>query len=218
MALSSKSWNTAILEVARVVNGQDDDDQLEIAAGYISDAIKDWNARRRWKFLLDTASITLTTGVSTFYLPSGFKAPYSAYLVNRQKHLKWLSNREYIDKEIQFLTGDSLYYMSASPSNSLDRLSIVPAPPESDTLKLHYYRRMNSTVGTAETLDIPAEWEGFILSHAKEMMVADKGPTEKLQYWQMVAERGYKTAIDEDEDMPDTGVGFQLDLAALGSY
>lgn len=212
---SGKTWDTAAREVAGVVNGKDDPDIIALAKTYISEAIKDWNARRRWKCLLVQTTISVGPSATDYSLPTEFKKAYACYLPTAQVWLQNLDERLYIQTGGPWQSGWTGHYRLSNVSGN-GTITLGPSAPSADTLYLWYYRRMSSTPGTIETLDVPQDWDQYILSQAKATLIADKGPTEKLAYWQGKAEVGFKIAVAEDEDNPDADPGFTIDLAAFG--
>ena len=215
---STLSWANAALKVARVVNGQDDNDQIAIATEHISDVFKKWNAKRRWKFLLTKTPasgigvITTTPGTATYELPDLYKKSYADYLVTSERWLKNTNEQEYIRSggPAALQNTPTTYQLGNAAGTGLITLS--PPPSVAEVLIVWYYRRMAEiyTTTSAETLDILADYEGFLLDEARARMIAEKGPTDKLDYWNAKGGEGFALAALDDEELPDLDIAFTL--------
>jgi len=215
---STLSWADAALRVARVVNGQDDTDQVAIATEHISDVFKKWNAKRRWKFLLTTTPasgtgvITTVLGTATYELPDLYKKSYAAYLVTSKRWLKNINEQEYIRSGGPAASNATpgTYQLGNAAGTGLITLS--PPPSVAEVLRVWYYRRMAEryTSVTTEKLDILADYEGFLLDEARARMIAEKGPTDKLEYWNAKGGEGFALAALDDEELPDLDIAFTL--------
>jgi hypothetical protein len=196
-AFSSRTWDTAARLVASVVNGQEDPDDLQRAREFISDALKEWN-KRTWNFLLTgPETLSLTTATKTYNLGASVKKPYCAYLVGADRWIGHVPREEYLAQLKQNTLVEqglaySLYNISANAVVEIN-------PSTTDSLLVWYWRKMATTGTGHATLDILDDYDGYLLASAKAMMLADKGPNEKMQFWMQKAAEGYIAAIADDE-------------------
>ncbi len=86
--MSNLTWSAAARLVAGAISLASQPDALAAAHDAISETIQDWDTRRDWRYTQIVApDITIATADTGFSLPTGFKKPYVAYLVNSKRPL-----------------------------------------------------------------------------------------------------------------------------------
>jgi hypothetical protein len=92
------------------------------------------------------------------------------------------------------------------------KIRLLPPPAASDSLQLRYYRRMTipTTTATAEAIDIPQDYEGYLIAWAKWHFLVDKseGRSEQATVWLSMANEGITTMMKDQTRIPDEDLGF----------
>lgn len=207
--MSTITWGQAKGQVAQVVGGQNDPEVLEAAEAQITAVFQDWNTSRNWQFLQTLApDIAITSGTSSYDLPAPFKKPYAALLVTASRPLYYLTRRQYnlIDPD-QSATQPSHYTLFNVGTTG--QIELIPPNGVNDTLRVWYYRLMSEGPTTdGDTLDVLGRYTNYLLDGARARLLALRGPTEKLPFWQQAASRGFMMAQADDEGIPDENTGF----------
>lgn len=151
------------------------------------------------------------TAVRDLYdLPTDWKQAYSVRLLGAKTTLYPAIRRVY-DRSL----GDE--FASSSPSSydifgvgQYSKIRLLPPPSGSDTLLLRYYRRMatQSVSATAQTLDIPLDYDQYLIAWAKWHFLTDKGENYQAQSrtWLAFAQEGLVTMLREQTALPDQDV------------
>ncbi len=207
--MSELTWTSAIARVAGSVSLKSAGDAQAAAKDALIETLQDWDTRRDWKFTQVVApDISLTPGTESVDLPSAFKKPYAAYLVNSRRPL-WYAERGnwhraapgYVDQSIPF-------WYTLFNNLSTGKADLFPICGITDTLVLLYYRPLTYEDSDNAALDIPRRWESYILHGAKALLNLGKG-TQKADHYFALYEAGIKRAKEDDQRVPDQFVSFQ---------
>lgn len=154
-----------VTEVARVVGGQDENEIRGQALDCLNRTRKHLNTMD-WRFLKTNASnITLVASTATYSLPTDFKSPsYARLLDTNGKQDKEL---RYVPDEVlthwvadQESTGQPVYY-SLRNSYADGLITVYPVPGSSEastwTLDVEYYKRLPIISDDSTAIDVPEE-------------------------------------------------------------
>jgi hypothetical protein len=147
-----------------------------------------------------------------YELPTDYKDLYSARLLTSQKALRPVGRRMY-DRSVgneQQTTTSMLYDLFMV--GGAGRIRILPPPAQADILLMRYYRRLTipTTTATADAIDIPQDYEGYLMAWAKWHFLVDKseGRGDQLQTWHTLGEEGLKVMLADQTDLPDQDLMF----------
>lgn len=157
--------NKHVTEVARVVGGEDKDSIRSQALDCINRVV-DRLSRRDWRFLKTTASpITLVANTQTYTLPTTFKSPSFARLLDASSKPDhdliyqddaWWSHSQ-PDQES---TGQPKYYLLRNQFGD-GLVSLYPVPDSSAatswTLSVEYFKRFPKVTDDATEVSVPQE-------------------------------------------------------------
>ena len=145
-------------------------------------------------------------------LPTDYKNLYSARLLASPQALRPVGRRLY-DRSVgseQQASTPALYDLFMVGGTG--RIRILPPPAAAETLLIRYYRRLTipTTTATAEAIDIPQDYENYLLADAKWRFLLDKseGRGEQLTTWHTLADEGLKVMLADETDLPDEDLMF----------
>ena len=143
-----------------------------------------------------------------FYdLPTAWKQPYSVRLLAAQYTLRPIGRRHYdrsVTSEFVF-AGTPLYY-DIFALGTKGKIRLLRPPASTDRMQLRYYRRMDPTV---DPLDIPAQYDPYLIAWAKWHLLTDKGErTERANEWKQFANEGMLQMLKESTRQPDEDLTF----------
>jgi hypothetical protein len=159
-----------------------------------------------------TAVVTASFVRDMYDLPSAWKAPYTVRLYGNNSTLRPYRRRFY-DRSVsdEFTTSTPLGY-DVFTIGGKGKIRLLPPPASSDTLQLRYYRRMTVASGVSDgtSLDIPQDYEPYLIAWAKWHFLMDKGEGrgEQGQTWLAFAEGGIKQMMSDQTRQPDEDLGF----------
>jgi hypothetical protein len=157
--------NDHVTQVARVVGGED---KMSIRAQALDciNRVVDRLSRRDWRFLKTTASaITLVNGTKTYTLPTAFKSPSYARLLDTggvpDHDLVYVDDAWWShSQEDQENTGQPLYYLLRNAFGD-GLVTVFPTPDTSAatnwTLSVEYFKRFPKVTDDATEIAIPEE-------------------------------------------------------------
>jgi hypothetical protein len=153
------------------------------------------------------------TAQRAFYdLPSDFKVEYSVQLLNSNRTLQQVRRRARVRGQDQENVASTPSWYDIYSVGQKGKIRLVPDPGGSDTLQLGYYRRMavGSASGDSTTLDIPIDYEPYVIAWGKWHYLIDKseGRSDQATTWLALATEGIKTMIADQTNHPDEGLGF----------
>lgn len=155
-------------------------------------------------------SLTVTSTRDMYDLPSDWKAVYDIKLYVSQRSLR-LVRRRLWDRMVlnEFDTSTPLWY-DIFPIGGRGKLRLLTPPQSADTMMMRYYRRMAVSSATAAGLDIPQDYELYLLSWAKWHFLVDKaeGRAEQATQWLTLADTGLKSMIGDQAQIPDEDLAF----------
>jgi hypothetical protein len=159
--------------------------------------------------LISTANVgySITANRDQYDLPSDWKQPYSIRMLAAQYTLRPIGRRHYdrsVTSEFVF-AGTPLYY-DIFNMGTKGKIRVLRPPANTDRMQLRYYRRMMST---ASPLDIPAQYEPYLIAFAKWHFLNDKGDMmERSNNWLSFATDGLKQMLKESTRQPDEDLMF----------
>ena len=202
---STITYSQAQSRVAESV-GASSTNELARALYAIQAAFQHWNNKFNWPFLAATASASVVAGTADYSLPSNFKSIYGAKLTTINRQLAYLPRRQY-DRAVwnQTAGGDPSHYSLFLAGLDEGKITLIPTPGSADTLSLKYFRRMTIPPSAGATaIDIPQDYESYVLALAKALYLIDKGAEEsKWGFWKAYAEEGMAFAKGSDTRIPD---------------
>ena len=153
------------------------------------------------------------TAVRDMYdLPSDFKAIYSVRTLGNNTALRQ-ANRRFYDRNIineqatSTPAGYDLFMIGGA-----GKIRVVPPPANTDTMQVRYYRRMYvpTATGDTTTLDIPQDYEPYLIAWAKWHFLVDKGDgrLEQGKTWFTLGEQGLTMMVKEQNRKPDESLMF----------
>ncbi len=150
--------------------------------------------------------VLTATAIRDFYdLPSDWKSVYSVRMYATRNTLRPVRRRTY-DRSIgdEFIVSIPQWY-DIYGIGAKGKLRLLPAPAASDVLGYRYYRRMTVSTATAATLDIPQDYEPYLIAWAKWHFLVDKseGRGDQANIWLSLANEGIKTMIADQTRIPD---------------
>lgn len=165
-----------------------------------------------------TLSVAATTSVNPnsltfsrrdYALPAGFKYMYNARLVDNPRILYPIDTRLYDRVRFDQTGASTPTHYSLYPKGTDGKLRLLPTPAAADTLVLKYYRKSDKPSAGSDILDIPIDYEFYIIGLAKAFFLADKGGEEARQkFWWDYAMSGLRQARADDNRAPDGDEGF----------
>lgn len=153
-------------------------------------------------------SISATAVRDLYDLPADYKAPYSASLLSTSPGILTLIRRRFYDRS-------TFTPFSPSTPGAYDifmigakgKVRLLQPPSSADLLQLRYYRRMTvpTTSATADALDIPQDYEPYLIAWAKWHFLIDKGEgrSEQAQTWLSLSQEGLVTMLRDQTRVPD---------------
>lgn len=157
-----------------------------------------------------TVSATFTRDM--YDLPSDTKAVYDARLLNSMLTLRPVGRRFY-DRSItdeQSSSTTELYDLYLMGQRG--KIRILGPPSSADVLQVRYYRRMTipTTTATADAVDIPQDYEQYLIAWAKWHFLVDKGEGrgDQAKTWFSLAQEGIVTMLRDQTRNPDEDLTF----------
>jgi len=150
---------------------------------------------------------TITVLRDLYDLPSDFKAEYSVRLLGSQRVLRSTRQRQLgrARASEQDTASPVIYDDFLVGAKGKMRLARIPAA--TDTMLFRYYRRMAvpSASGATEALDIPQDYELYLIAWAKWHYLTDKAnaKADQAQVWIALANEGIKTMLADQTRRPD---------------
>lgn len=159
-----------------------------------------------------TATAAVTAQRDMYDLPSDWKAPYTARLLNAKIDLRY-QNRRIIDRRAaNEQDGSTPYWYDLFMVGSRGKLRLLKPPVASDILQLRYYRQMAHATATSDAtaLDITDAYEPYLIAWAKWHFLTDKGEgrLEQGKIWYALAQEGLATMLKDQTQIPDEGLQF----------
>lgn len=175
-------------------------------AGYaIQAAFQDWNNDEAWNFLRVVATdITVVAGTADYSLPTDFKYIYTARLTGNARPLMPLPQKLYDLTVWTSQAGTPIYFNLFKAGMDTMQITLIPTPDVSDTLSIKYHRSLAIPSADADILDIPVDYESYLLAQSKYLYLLDKGSefAPQLQGWKDFYESGKRKAIAAETRRP----------------
>lgn len=160
------------------------------------------------------SGVYTATGIRDFYAaPADFRKPYSLRSLGQGVWLPLIRRRGYgrAISDSEFAPGTPLGY-DIAPIAAKGKLRLLPPPSAADVLELDYHRRLTLASATADgtTLDMPIDYEPFVIAYAKWHFIVDKseGRGDQMTTWLTFAENGLRTMLSDQARQPDEDLGF----------
>ena len=158
-----------------------------------------------------TSQVVAITAVRDIYdFPSDYKAIYSVRLLSAQRTLRLLRRRLYDRSVTDEFLESTPYNYDLSLAGNRGKIRIIPPPSAGDTMIARYYRRMTVSTATGDTLDIPQDYDDYLVAYGKWHFLTDKaeGRGEQAGVWLQVANEGLLRMQAEQTRIPDEDLGF----------
>lgn len=201
------------------------DDWL-LGSGFAAGVRVSATAASAFGFTLATTGMTGTavvsvTGNRDFYaLPSDWKAAYSVRLLNSPKPLYPVNRRIYDRSGYDQYVASTPEWYDTFQDQARGKIRLVPSPNASDVLELRYHRAMATASASASTatLDIPSDYEPYLIAWAKWHFLTDKGPERaaQAQVWHALGVEGLAVMLRDQQNQPDEAIGFTPGAAMDG--
>lgn len=162
--------------------------------------------------LVGTSTVSAEASRDMYDLPSDFKAIYSVRTLNNNTTLRQ-ANRRFYDRSVTNEQDSSTPYgYDLFMIGGLGKLRLLPPPSQTDVLQVRYYRRMYipTATGDSTTLDIPQDYEPYLIAWAKWHFLVDKGDgrLEQGKTWFQLGEQGLTMMVKEQNRKPDEDLMF----------
>lgn len=158
--------------------------------------------------------VVTATGARDFYsVPSNFRVVHSVRTLSNGAVL-WLYRRRAYDRSIstQEYTAGTVQGYDISQISTRGKLRLLPPPATADVLELRYFRRMATatSVSDSATLDIPQDFEPFLIAWSKFYLITDKaeGRGDQAQTWLTFANEGISRMLSDQARQPDEDLRF----------
>jgi hypothetical protein len=169
--------------------------------------------------LTGTASVNVTATRDMYDLPSDWKAPYSLRLLSSNTPLRYVQRRS-VDRTAESEQSGGAYGYDLMLVGAKGKVRLLRTPEASDVLQVRYHRNMATAAATATStpLDIPDNYETYLMAWAKWHFLTDKGEERKSQAttWLSLAENGLTTMLKDQTNIPDEALGFTPGHAQAG--
>lgn len=183
------SGSSLVSSVATIVGGVDENTVRAQALDCLN-RVRTLMNKRDWKYTKTTASpITLVAGTSTYTLPSAFKRPSFARLLDTNSKPDadlvyqddaWL-NHQFPDQES---TGKPVYYLLRNTYDD-GSITVFPTPTAGDvtswTLSVEYFGRMTTITDDITPIDLPEEVSDVLVLGAQYCICKERGDIAKAQ-------------------------------------
>lgn len=198
-----------LAEVGSFIDAPDDADAVVVQTAAINDAIRRLDSRDWWWTLMQT-SVTLTTNLQTYPLPTDFKAPRALLLLSSSGavngRIGYLDPKT-ADSEVAewgvVSPGDPCFYTVLNSHESDQDDILFDVPPSSGFVSLHptarfrYFRRTARLSTGSDTLDAPSEVERFVIWHACGYVATRYAP-DKVRMAQEFEERAWRDLLADE--------------------
>lgn len=145
-------------------------------------------------------------------LPSDYKAMYSVRTLANNTVMTQVGRRLYDRVVANEQTTSTPVWYDLYMVGSVGKIRLLPPPNSADTLLMRYYRRMAVATSTADatTLDIPQDYEPYLIAWAKWHFLVDKGDgrLEQGKTWFTLGEQGLTMMVKEQNRKPDESLMF----------
>lgn len=214
------SLNEAARRVARVIGGPNDLDVLDESEDAIIAALEDLNVAWDWDFLRKTTTVSITSGTRDYALPTDCRSIYHVRLASGIS-LSPMRERDYRRATASSIEGTPFAYNvfpsttveDLDPQHTRQNIRFIPTPAASDTATILYYRRTLTVTQLGYTIDLPRQYQHWVIYQAKAMVLADHGGEfDRAAFWQRKADRQLQLMKWDDQNrLTDEVVGFQTE-------
>lgn len=148
----------------------------------------------------------------SYDLPSSWKATYSLRMLGSDRALTYIGRRLYDRSSTNDPTSGAPEAYDLFNSYGRGKIRLLPAPSDTNVFLHRYLRSMAlaSASGVTAALDIPEDYESYVIAWAKWHFLTDKGEGKKEQAttWVNLASEGLKTMLMEQNALPDEDLAF----------
>jgi hypothetical protein len=159
-----------------------------------------------------TATMPVTATRDMYDLPSDYKAVYTCRLLSSNTPLRYVQRRGVDRGNVSEQAMQDTYGYDLLMVGSKGKIRLLTPPAGADVLQVRYHRNMatGSASASTTTLDIPDNYEPYLMAWAKWHFLTDKGEERKMQAttWLSLAEDGLKTMLKDQTNIPDEELGF----------
>jgi hypothetical protein len=160
-----------------------------------------------------TAAASGTANRDFYDVPSDWKVTYSLRWLSGNRWLKPAQRRPY-DRLVadEYNTGSPMAYDNFMILTK-GKVRILPSPSEAGVMQLRYHRAIAQGTAVAETtvLDVPADYDDYLVAYGKWHFLVDKGESrgDQATTWLSVSQEGIKTMLADQTNQPDEDLQFQ---------
>lgn len=162
--------------------------------------------------MVGTAAITVTANRDCYALPFNWKSMYSVRLLNSPGPLYPINRRSYDRSSYDQYTASTPQWYDTFQAQQRSKVRLIPSPNASEVLEIRCHRAMATASASAvtTTLDIPSDYEGYLISWAKWHFLTDKGPERRAQAetWHALGVEGLAVMLRDQQNQPDEAPGF----------
>jgi hypothetical protein len=158
-------------------------------------------------------TITASGNRDMYALPSDWKMEYSARLLGSSP--RWLRDirRRAYDRSVSNEQDQAVpMAYDTSTVGGKGKVRLLRPPAAADVLQLRYYRRMTVPTASAatEVLDIPEDYENFLIAWSKWHYLTDRGDgrADQANVWLGLATEGIKVMLADQVRKPDEDLMF----------
>lgn len=150
---------------------------------------------------------TITVLRDLYDLPGDFKAEYSVRLLGSQRVLRSTRQRQLGRARVSEQDTSTPVVYDDFLVGAKGKMRLARIPAATDTMLFRYYRRMDvpSASGVTAALDIPQDYELYLIAWAKWHYLTDKAnaKADQAQVWIGLAQEGIKTMLADQTRRPD---------------
>ena len=175
-----------------------------------------------------TAGVTVVSAGITrdsYDLPTDWKKSYSVRLLASNRVVRYVGRRLYDRSTTNEQQTSTTCMYDLFTSGGKGKIRLLPPPNGADVLLMRYYRRITvaTASGDSTVLEIPQDYEPYLIAWAKWHFLVDKGEGrgEQMKTWFVMAQEGLKTMMQDQTKNPDEDLGFipgHYFYGTLGDY
>jgi len=211
----------AARRVARVLGGPDDPDILDESEDAVLEAIEDLNVAWDWDFLRKTTTVSVVSGTADYDLPDDLRAIYAVRLASAARPIYPFRQRDYERMSATPESGTPVGY-NVFPSSTVEALDpqhtslsirFIPTPEAADTATILYYRRTVTFTSMGATIDLPRQYQYWVVNKAKALALANHGGEwDRAAYYEQRAARMLQLMkFDDQNKLTDETSGVEVD-------
>lgn len=196
--------DTSSIVAGDIVSGTGIDNDVVV------DAVVDSTTFRLKRAPTESGTVTLTLARRDYALPADVKFIFDIRYVTASRVILPVDDR-LLDRldPVRTDTADPNYYLTY-PIGELGKIRFDKPTSGVGTIILKYHRRLTVPSTEGNALDIPEDFEGYILDLSKGYFLLEKEEASgKAQSLLILGEKGIRKAMAADDKLPDAEPAFQ---------